>query len=77
MARQFSTANNSDSKQLLAATDAVAGIRHVFALMQGASEFHQKGALAGSFDAAERQIAEMQEKGEAMVRWLRDLYTRE
>lgn len=66
-----------DAGQLAMAADARAGVRHLYAAMQGVDEHHHRGALAGRFDEALLEIANIQEEIEGLYRWLHMLYTRD
>ncbi|ACB69125.1 hypothetical protein BamMC406_6723 (plasmid) [Burkholderia ambifaria MC40-6] len=66
-----------DAAQLAIAADARAGIRHIHAAMQEASEFHHRSGLSPRIDDALLEIGKMQDEVEPLYRWLHMLYTRD
>lgn len=63
-----------DGAGLRAATDALAGIRHLHALLQEVVEFHRRGELHKVFVAANEKIEAIRKKAEAIYLRLSGLY---
>jgi len=66
-----------DAAELVSAADARAGLRHLYAAMQGIQEHHHRGSLASRFDAASLAAWKAQDEAEKLYSWLHMLYTRD
>ncbi|WP_116136815.1 hypothetical protein [Trinickia diaoshuihuensis] len=63
-----------DDAGIRAAKNALAGIRHLHALLQEVVEFHRRSELQSVFVAAHKKIGEMLEKAETIYLRLSSLY---
>ena len=66
-----------DAGQLAVAADARAGVRHLYAALQGIDEYHHRGSLAGQFGEALQEVSGALQEIEGLYRWLHMLYTRD
>lgn len=63
-----------DTKTLIHATDALAGIRHLTASVESVAQFHCNGQLKDVFASLFSKLTDIREKAEGEYRWLSKLF---